>query len=63
MAVGAFAECAEKNLATVRKVPIKTIWETNLGLPVECTIAIVIHGDAGTRFGRLLRELARLRLR
>ena len=29
---------------TVRKVSIKTIWETNLGLPLQCIIAIVIHG-------------------
>ena len=29
---------------TVRKVPIKTIWETNLGLPLKCILAIVIHG-------------------
>jgi MscS family membrane protein len=29
---------------TVRKVSIKTIWETNLGVPLKCIIAIVIHG-------------------
>jgi len=29
---------------TVRKISIKTIWETNLGLPLKCIIAIVIHG-------------------
>jgi MscS family membrane protein len=29
---------------TVRKVSIKTIWETNLGLPLKCILAIVIHG-------------------
>ena len=28
---------------TVRKVPIKTVWETNLGLPLLCIMAIVIH--------------------
>jgi MscS family membrane protein len=28
---------------TVRKVSIKTIWETNLGLPIKCIMAIVIH--------------------
>lgn len=27
----------------VRKVSIKTIWETNLGLPLKCIIAIAIH--------------------
>ena len=29
---------------TVRKAPIETIWETNLGLPLKCIVAIVIHG-------------------
>jgi MscS family membrane protein len=29
---------------TVRKVLIKTIWETNLGLPLKCIVAILIHG-------------------
>ena len=29
---------------TVRRVSIRTIWETNLGLPLTCIIAIVIHG-------------------
>jgi MscS family membrane protein len=29
---------------TLRKVSIKTIWETNLGLPLKCIMAIVIHG-------------------
>ena len=29
---------------TVPKVSIKTIWETNLGLPLKCIMAIVIHG-------------------
>lgn len=29
---------------TVRKVSIKTIWETDLGLPIKCILAIVIHG-------------------
>lgn len=28
----------------VRKVPIKLIWETNLGPPIRCVLAIVIHG-------------------
>jgi MscS family membrane protein len=28
---------------TVRKVSIKTIWETNLGLPLKCILAIIIH--------------------
>jgi MscS family membrane protein len=29
---------------TVRKASIKTIWETNLGLPLKCIVAIVVHG-------------------
>jgi MscS family membrane protein len=28
----------------VRKVSFKTIWETDLGLPLKCIIAILIHG-------------------
>jgi MscS family membrane protein len=28
----------------LRKVSIKTIWETDLGLPLKCILAIVIHG-------------------
>jgi len=28
----------------LRKVTLKTVWETNLGLPLKCIIAIVIHG-------------------
>jgi hypothetical protein len=28
---------------TVRKAPFRTIWETNLGLPLKCILAIVIH--------------------
>jgi MscS family membrane protein len=28
---------------TLRKAPFRTIWETNLGLPLKCIIAIVIH--------------------
>jgi MscS family membrane protein len=28
----------------LQKVSIKTIWETNLGLPLKCIMAIMIHG-------------------
>jgi len=28
----------------VRKVSLKLVWETNLGLPLKCILAIVIHG-------------------
>jgi MscS family membrane protein len=28
----------------LRKVSLKTIWETDLGLPLKCILAIVIHG-------------------
>jgi MscS family membrane protein len=28
----------------LRKVSIKTVWETNLGLPLKCIIAILLHG-------------------
>ncbi len=28
----------------LRRVSLKTIWETDLGLPIKCVIAIVIHG-------------------
>jgi MscS family membrane protein len=28
----------------MRKVPAKLVWETNLGLPIKCILAIVIHG-------------------
>ena len=41
---GIFAECAKRIWRTVRRVPIKTIWETTLGLPIECILAILIHG-------------------
>jgi len=28
----------------LRKVPLKTVWETDLGLPLKCILAILIHG-------------------
>jgi len=41
----AFAASVPRRIwRTIRRVSIKTIWETDLGLPIKCILAILIHG-------------------
>jgi MscS family membrane protein len=39
-----FSSVPRRVWRALRKVSFKTIWETDLGLPLKCIIAIVIHG-------------------
>jgi MscS family membrane protein len=39
-----FSSVPRRVWRALRKVSFKTIWETDLGLPLRCIIAIVVHG-------------------